>query len=348
MRRATHLLLLTLLLWLPAGAAHADPAGPTNYDSRITDAPDTPGVTFDVFGGDAFITVTVEPGHEVLVYGYDNEERTQDPYLRVLDDGTVEINRRSPARWKNEDRFAAVETPDFVDPAAPADWEVVASGGSYAWHDHRIHWMSPALPPTIDPDGGVQVVPSHEQWSIPVVIDGQDVEVFGTLSWQPPVSPVPWIGIALVVLAVVAVIARRNAREAMLTVGLVGILALIAGIGASFGLPAGVGIIVPVLLLPAVTILAVAVGLRRPEGQQRLLSVLASAPLAVWAIIQFGALTAPIIPSRLSATSLRITLAIVLGSVVGTVIAALLDLFGGDLSDLASLADDEEAGQPAT
>ena len=53
MRRATHLLLLTLLLWLPAGAAHADPAGPTNYDSRITDAPDTPGVTFDVFGGDA-------------------------------------------------------------------------------------------------------------------------------------------------------------------------------------------------------------------------------------------------------------------------------------------------------
>jgi len=77
-----------------AGPAAADPVGPTNYRSDVTAVtPASDGVDVDVLGGDAFLRVTVAPGHEVLVPGYDTDEDAA-PYLRFRGDGTVEVNTR--------------------------------------------------------------------------------------------------------------------------------------------------------------------------------------------------------------------------------------------------------------
>lgn len=74
-----------------ASPAGADPAEPTNYRSQVlTETPDALAVDVRIEGGDAFVTIEVEPGHIVIVEGYDGEE-----WLRVDADGTVSQNLRS-------------------------------------------------------------------------------------------------------------------------------------------------------------------------------------------------------------------------------------------------------------
>jgi hypothetical protein len=68
----------------------------------------------------------------VTVTGYRGE-----PYLWFRDDGGVYENRRSPATVLNDDRFGREPLPAEVDPEAEPEWERVATGGRYAWHDHR-------------------------------------------------------------------------------------------------------------------------------------------------------------------------------------------------------------------
>ncbi|MAT07002.1 MAG: hypothetical protein CL424_18365, partial [Acidimicrobiaceae bacterium] len=67
--------------------AHADAAGPTDYLTEIIGVePATDAVGLEVVGGDAFIELTVVPGHEVVVLGYLPD---QEPYLRFGPDGVV-------------------------------------------------------------------------------------------------------------------------------------------------------------------------------------------------------------------------------------------------------------------
>ena len=71
----------------------ADAAGPTDFRSEVLSVtPATDAITVSIEGGDAFVRVVVEPGHEVIVPGYEGE-----PYLRISADGTVEENLRSMA-----------------------------------------------------------------------------------------------------------------------------------------------------------------------------------------------------------------------------------------------------------
>ncbi len=143
-RVVTTSLLAGLVLAVGAAPAAADPAGPTNYTSSVTGVdPATDAIDVEVRGGDAFVVLTAAPGTTVEVAGYDGE-----PFLRIGPDGTVERNEASPARWLNEARYGARDTavPPEASSDAPPRWEPVADGGTYAWHDHRVHWMSPALP----------------------------------------------------------------------------------------------------------------------------------------------------------------------------------------------------------
>jgi hypothetical protein len=84
------------------------------------------------------------------VPGYEGE-----PYVRIAPDGTVEVNQRSRRGGSNDERYEtdpnAVDAPADMAVDAPPRWEVVGSDGAFAWHDHRIHWMSPALPGQVDP-----------------------------------------------------------------------------------------------------------------------------------------------------------------------------------------------------
>ncbi|MET0913390.1 MAG: hypothetical protein ABWZ68_08835, partial [Acidimicrobiales bacterium] len=71
-------------LVLGAGPAAADAAKPGNYSSEVTSIePDPGGFTVETAGGDAFIELTVENGHEAVVEGYEGE-----PYLRFNADGS--------------------------------------------------------------------------------------------------------------------------------------------------------------------------------------------------------------------------------------------------------------------
>ena len=47
----------------------------------------------------------------MTIFGYANE-----PYARVLADGTVQLNQRSPANYIDDDRFARAGVPASANP----------------------------------------------------------------------------------------------------------------------------------------------------------------------------------------------------------------------------------------
>lgn len=182
--------------------------GNPNFRSEVSDAP--PGVEAEILNYDDSIQVVAEPGHELEFLGYENE-----PYLRFLADGTVQMNVRSPAAYLNEDRYANVELPDRADAEAPARWERVADHGRYAWHDHRIHYMAEGTPPQVEDEGERTHV---FDWKLPVRVDGKRATINGSLTWVPAgggASPALLAGLGAGVLAslVLAIVRLRRRDE---------------------------------------------------------------------------------------------------------------------------------------
>jgi hypothetical protein len=301
------LLLLTgvaFALLLPAGPAAADPARPTHYRATITSIVDTDGqplraveqgaLDIEVLGGDAFLVVRAAPGVNVLVPGYEDE-----PYLRFTGYGTVEVNVRSPARWLNDARYGArdVQVPAQADAAAPPEWEVVAQDGTYAWHDHRIHVMTPALPAQVDPDAGtVQRV-----WDtvVPLEVDGEAAEVRLDLDWIPGPSPlVAWPPVLVLAIGLAALLLVRPTVSAVV-LGVVALATLAIGGATWLTTPSGGDVEPALIVLPvlALGLLAVAAAVgRRQRVAGRWLGIGAALPLAVWGILLAPALVRPIVP----------------------------------------------------
>lgn len=199
-----------LLLALPGTAvAHG---GNPNYRSVINELlPPNPGVEFEVIDYDADIRITAQPGTTVDLAGYDGE-----PYARILDDGRVEVNRRSRALYLNSDRYGTAEIPDDVDPEAEPEWEEIRSDGVFQYHDHRSHWMSPEDPEDVRDKTERTKVFDYE---IPIVVDGTESTLLGTLWWVGPSqgSKLPFILAGLAVLlaagAATLVVRRRRAGD---------------------------------------------------------------------------------------------------------------------------------------
>lgn len=185
--------------------------GNSNFRSEIESVhPDVPGIGFEVLNYDADIELTAEEGHEVLVYGYEDE-----PYARILRDGTVQKNRRSPSTYLNADRYAEAPVPKIADPDAPPVWETVDESGTLRWHDHRSHYMAKGTPPQVEDESVRTKVFDYE---IPLRIDGRKGAIEGTLFWVGPAdtSKAPFLiaGAAIVLLGGAAVlIARRRRRD---------------------------------------------------------------------------------------------------------------------------------------
>jgi hypothetical protein len=168
---------------LSAAPAAADPARPTNVGSHVTAiTPATAAVSVELVGANAFLRLQVRPGTAVTVLGYKNE-----PYLRVDADGTVEENRNSTATYLNRTLTGTVDIPAAANDDEPPDWHRVAGGGTYAWHDHRVHWMASGVPPERQP------------WTVPLLVDGTPATIEGWYAAESAPSPLPWWLIAVAI-----------------------------------------------------------------------------------------------------------------------------------------------------
>jgi hypothetical protein len=200
----------TLLCLLTASAALGHEGNP-DFRSEIDSVrPSVPGVSFEVLNYDADMELVDRDGHEVVIYGYEGE-----PFARILRDGTVQKNQRSPATYLNVDRFAEVPVPKSADAKAPPEWQTVDGSGTLRWHDHRMHYMAKSTPPRVKDESKRTKVFDYE---IPLRIDGRKGAIDGTLFWVGPAdtakTPFLIVGAAIVGLGGAAVLIVRRRRGA--------------------------------------------------------------------------------------------------------------------------------------
>lgn len=314
--RVVGLLALAVVL-TTAAPAWADPAVPTHYRSEVTEIiPEVTGMTIEVAGGDAFLVVTVERGHVLEIPGYFAE-----PYLRIDADGIVWHNHLSPSRYINQSRYG-VEIPAEADPAAAPEWRKVGSGGTYAWHDHRTHWMSRDRPPNITGDAVQVVFP----WEIEVVLDGTIVTVQGGLVWLPGLSPVgPWlVGLT----GLLPMVWWRRGRSWL-------VVACLAAFGAAAvyvstmqylatpvdrAFPSGL-----VLPIAAVTLALASSRVRSSPLRATAARLLAASALVIWGLSNLDVLSAPVLPSAVPAGVERSLVAVILESAVVLAVVVLIE-----------------------
>jgi len=184
--------------------------GNPNYRSEINSIqPPLPGdVSIEVLDYDSYLQLKDLRGHEVVLYGYDDE-----PYARIEKDGTVQVNQRSPATYLNDNRFGEVTVPPIADSKATPEWKTVDSSGTFIWHDHRMHYMSKSLPPNVEDKGKKTKV---FDYAIPMSVDGRRTVLHGTLWWvgSTGTSKLPFVIAAIVIVlgggALVLWIRRRR------------------------------------------------------------------------------------------------------------------------------------------
>jgi hypothetical protein len=210
-RLAAVVALAALLAAAPAALAHE---GNPNYLSQVDRiTPATEGVTVDVLNRDDRLLLRNTSGKDVVIRGYSGE-----PYARVLADGTVQVNLRSPARYLNDDRFAQVSVPEGIDGKGAPRWQEVSRAGRFEWHDHRFHWMAKTVPPAVRDES---VRTKVFDWRIPIEVGGSGGAIAGTLFWTPPPSGGPPVGAGIALaalcaglLAVVLLVRRRRRAPA--------------------------------------------------------------------------------------------------------------------------------------
>lgn len=182
-----------------------------NYRSYVTQiAPGTPGVSLQVLEFADRLILTNHSGKTVTVLGYQGE-----PYGRVLADGTVQLNTSSPAYYLNQNFYGDVNVPASASPTASPHWTVVDRTGRLEWHDHRIHWMSPVLPPQVKNKAKRTKI---FNWQVPIQVGAQKATVEGQLFWVPAgVSKAPTGAfvalVALIVLGALLIVFVRRRRS---------------------------------------------------------------------------------------------------------------------------------------
>lgn len=280
-----------IALLLAGGTAHADPAGPTDYRSEIVSIePSTAGFVVEVIGGDSFILLTVDEGTEVEVLGYFGE-----PYLWFLVDGTVLENRNSPTTYQNEERYGT-DAPDFASADAEPDWEEVAGDGSYAWHDHRAHWMQPIRPAGAEP--GDQIL----EQVIPITVDGVEVAITVISVWLPEPSTIPLVLGALLGVASVGaalVLDRAGSRWALAAIP-VALGSTVVGVWQYTSLPSETDPRIVWPLLPLLALLAfgvAAVVSRTNRFMADGIALIGAVQLVIWSVTKRDGLSAAIVPT---------------------------------------------------
>lgn len=328
--------LAAAVAWLVAGAgpARADPAGPTDYESSIVDIdPPLGGFEAEMIGGDSFLLLEVDSRAEVEVLGYRGE-----PYLRFLPGGAVERNDRSPTTYLNRDRYAAVQVPASASADAEPLWREVATDGSYAWHDHRAHWMNEARPP--GRDAGDVIL----EGVVPLLVGGSEVDLTIRSVWQPTPSPAPVVGGAAAGLGLAVAVFRRGIVPAVASaIAVLSAAGLAVGAAAFLSVPAETAPSPMLWAAPAASLLLglSAVAAAAETGWTRALQrgapnlVLASAViLTVWGWIRWEWLWRSILPTGMPFWIDRMATAATITGGVGLAAATVRTrLSGGPVAD---------------
>ncbi|MCU1352218.1 MAG: hypothetical protein JWM05_1427 [Acidimicrobiales bacterium] len=311
-----------------ATPASADPAKPTNYRSRVLRVEPAlpPGVTVRVVGGDGFLELH-STGHEVEVL-----DQVQDSggapraYLRIRADGTVQLNRSSVGYYVNGSRDGRGSPPARVQRAGVRpSWQTVGHHGRYAWHDHRIHWMSPGRPPSVHGDHGkVAMGGTDGDWVVPLVVDGRATRVTGELVLLAAPSPLPWLLGAVVIAAAAILVGARAPLPVIAAGGLTG-----GAIGSAVGWaqhlasPATVGGTPLSWALPAAALVAGLVAAAwRPASTRVVAGLAAASLLGGWIVMRWPVLDHAVLPTELPAALDRAGTAVVLGLAVAVATVA--------------------------
>jgi len=335
-----------VLLVVTAAPASADPAKPGDYRSVVTHVdPATDSVAVKVVGGDGFLDVKAKPGHDVIVNGY-----AGGPWLHIKPDGTVEENQLSKATYINGSRYGTTLAPDNVtdetETTEPPQWKVIGGGGEYAWHDHRIHWMSPQHPQGFK--AGDVIFPD---WTVQLTVDGRPTTVHGQLTWVDSVSPIPYFVIAVVLAIAVILFGRKSGTAAAIAVLIASIAALVVGWRAWSSIPSKAGPNPLEIALPLIAVVASGLAVAFRKHALSVVGILAAvSALGGWCIERFAVLLNPVLPTELSFGLDRTATAVAIGACIGAAVIAVRA--GVVLPGLPKLTfDDEEdasADEPAS
>jgi hypothetical protein len=258
-------ILLGLVSLMPLAPAHigsGDAVQPRDTMSVIESiVPALPeGISLSIVGSDTYVRVETN-GVSVEVPGYEGE-----PYLQIDSNGVVQVNDGSVTTLLNSERYGNVNYSSFEASSTPL-WRTISTDGIAMWHDHRSHWMSPLKPAVIDDKGTVQ------PFVIPLVVNGENVTVNGTLYLRDKASVAWWLfGFGALLIAVGLSIAQRKAFFAVVAV--VSFLGAMVGALEYYGLPHGARI-TPVLVLfsAAACVIAVASLARRFQKNGALVAI---------------------------------------------------------------------------
>jgi hypothetical protein len=183
-----------------------------HYRSEIASiVPNVQGLSVEVLEFADRLVVRNHTGKTVTIYGYSGE-----PYARVQADGSTEENVRSPAVYLNTSFYGNVTVPASANAKLAPKWVMVDRAGTFEWHDHRIHWMSPVTPPEVKDQGKRTKI---FDWSVPISVGARKGAVNGQLFWVPESSKAPVAAIiALVAIVVLALgfvmwVRRRRTRS---------------------------------------------------------------------------------------------------------------------------------------
>ncbi|MCU1370068.1 MAG: hypothetical protein JWO77_1262 [Ilumatobacteraceae bacterium] len=293
-----------VVIGLAATPAAADPPRPTDFRSTVTEVrPALPaGAEVRVVGGDALLELTIPAGHTAVVADYPTsggDPASAVPYLRFDADGTVRRNASAVATAANGSRYGT--TRRAPDPGAGPRWETVATDGSYAWHDHRIHWMSPTRPRAVDDDGQVDLGGPDGTWTVPITVDGTPTTVTGTLVLVDPPSVAAWGLVASGALVVALAVGLRWGQRAGAAVGAVVAAGAVITAWATWqAVPADAGAPVAPVAVAAIALAAGLTGAVGPD-RTRLVAVAATAAaLLGWGATRWAVLTRAVLPTTLA------------------------------------------------
>ena len=194
-----------------SGSPINDQGSNFHYRSNITTVtPNVSGLRVEVLEFADRLLLVNHTGKTVTIYGYDDE-----PYALVLANGTAEQNMRSPATYLNRSFYGDINVPAIANPSAPPEWEVVDHTGQFEWHDHRIHYTSPVVPPQVKDRSKRTLI---FNWQVPIEVGTHKGAINGQLFWTPESSKastaviVLGVAIALLGLLFVLFVRRRRSR----------------------------------------------------------------------------------------------------------------------------------------